>query len=65
MTFFKSEQNFLDDYRNQLTLLLREKGNTSDFGLSAFILVCANAYFDHDVLDELGSDLKKSFLKNP
>jgi len=63
MTFFKSEQNFLDDYRNQLTLLLREKGNTSDFGLSAFILVCANAYFDHDVLDELGSDLKKSFLK--
>jgi hypothetical protein len=62
MAFFKSEQEFMDAYRHKLTLLLQEKGNASDFGLSAFILVCANAYFDNEILIELGNDLRKAYL---
>lgn len=62
MTFYKSEEAFLDSYRLKLSSLLREKGNASDFGLSAFILVCANAYFDSEILEDLGNDLRKAFL---
>jgi hypothetical protein len=62
MAFFKSEQAFLDAYRRKLALLLHERGSAADFGLSAFILVCANAYFDHEILAELNNDLRKAFL---
>jgi hypothetical protein len=62
MAFFESEQAFLNAYRRKLALLLRERGSAADFGLSAFILVCANAYFDPEILAELNNDLRKAFL---
>ena len=42
--------------------MLHANPTARDFGLSAFILVCANAYFDRDILVELDNDLRKAFI---
>ncbi len=63
MTLFVSEQSFWDAYRCKLALLLHEEENAPDFGLGAFVLVCANAYFNSQVLSTLAPDLKESYLR--
>ncbi len=61
MSIFTCEQSFWDAYRCKLALLLREEENAPDFGLGAFVLVCANAYFNSDVLSVLEPDLQQSY----
>jgi hypothetical protein len=61
MSIFDSEASFWDAYRRKLALLLREEENAPDFGLGAFVLVCANAYFNHEVLSALKPDLQDSY----
>jgi hypothetical protein len=56
MSIFTSEESFWDAYRCKLALLLREEENAPDFGLGAFVLVCANAYFNSGVLNVLEPD---------
>jgi hypothetical protein len=60
MDIFTSEQCFWDAYQRKLALLLREEENAPDFGLGAFVLVCANAYFNSQVLSALELDLQHS-----
>lgn len=62
MSIFASEQAFQALYRQKLLTLLKDKSASSDFGLGAFILVCANAYFNRDLLAALDNDLRKAFL---
>jgi diadenosine tetraphosphate (Ap4A) HIT family hydrolase len=59
---FASESQFRARYREKLSALLRSNATASDFGLGAFILVCANAYFDRDILVEMDNDLRKAFI---
>ena len=61
MSIFASEESFWDAYRRKLALLLREEDNAPDFGLGAFVLVCANAYFNREVLSALQPDLQQSY----
>jgi hypothetical protein len=61
MSTFTSEKSFWDAYRRKLALLLREEKNAPDFGLGAFVLVCANAYFNGEVLNALMPDLQQSY----
>jgi hypothetical protein len=61
MSIFNSEHAFWDAYQRKLALLLREEENAPDFGLGAFVLVCANAYFNSKVLSALKPDLQQSF----
>lgn len=61
MSIFASERSFWDAYRNKLALLLREEEEAPDFGLGAFVLVCANAYFNSEVLHALEPDLRQSY----
>lgn len=63
MNIFTSEQCFWDAYQRKLALLLREEENAPDFGLGAFVLVCANAYFNSDVLKALEPDLRQSYAR--
>ena len=59
---FSSESQFRAIYRDKLSAMLHTNSNTRDFGLSSFILVCANAYFERDILAELDTDLRKAFI---
>ena len=59
---FSSEAQFRSRYRDQLSAMLRSTASTRDFGLSTFILVCANAYFDRDILGEMDNDLRRAFI---
>ena len=59
---FSSENQFRATYRDKLSALLRPNPSARDFGLGAFILVCANAYFDREILTELDNDLRKAFI---
>lgn len=59
---FTSESQFRATYRDKLSSMLRSNPNAHDFGLSSFILVCANAYFERDILTELDNDLRKAFI---
>jgi diadenosine tetraphosphate (Ap4A) HIT family hydrolase len=61
---FSSESQFVTLYRDKLAAILHSQhnGNAYDLGLSAFILVCANAYFDRKILSELDNDLRKAFI---
>jgi hypothetical protein len=61
MSIFISESAFWDAYRRKLALLLREEENAPDFGLGAFVLVCANSYFNSEVLSALKPDLQQSY----
>src|SRR5574339_421058 len=61
MSIFNSEGSFWDAYLRKLALLLREEENAPDFGLGAFVLVCANAYFNREVLSALKPDLQQSY----
>lgn len=61
MSIFNSEGSFWDAYLRKLALLLREEENAPDFGLGAFVLVCANAYFNSEVLSALKPDLQQSY----
>lgn len=63
MTLFTSESAFWEAYQRKLALLLREEENAPDFGLGAFVLVCANAYFNNQVLSALEPDLKQSYAR--
>ena len=59
---FTSETEFRSRYRDKLSIMLRANANAHDFGLSNFILVCANAYFDREILAELDNDLRRAFI---
>lgn len=59
---FTSENQFRVIYRDKLSSMLRANSSSRDFGLSSFILVCANAYFERDILSELDTDLRKAFI---
>jgi hypothetical protein len=61
MSIFTSEASFWDAYSRKLALLLREEESGPDFGLGTFVLVCANAYFNSEVLTTLKTDLQQSF----
>jgi hypothetical protein len=61
MSIFASEESFWDAYRHKLALLLREEEDAPDFGLGAFVLVCANAYFNGEVLSALAPELNQSY----
>jgi hypothetical protein len=63
MSLFTSEQSFWDAYQRKLAFLLREEENAPDFGLGAFVLVCANAYFNSEVLSALKPDLEHSYAR--
>jgi hypothetical protein len=63
MSIFTSEESFWDAYRNKLALLLREEEDAPDFGLGAFVLVCANAYFNKEVLGALEPDLQQAYQR--
>ncbi len=63
MDIFTSEQCFWDAYQRKLALLLREEEDAPDFGLGAFVLVCANAYFNSQVLSVLEFDLQHSYSR--
>jgi hypothetical protein len=63
MTLFSSEQSFWEAYQRKLALLLREEENAPDFGLGAFVLVCANAYFNSEVLSALKPDLQTTYAR--
>jgi len=60
---FSLENEFQDAYRNKLGAMLQTHEEERDFGLAAFILVCANAYFDIDTLSTMKEDLQLSFLR--
>jgi len=60
---FSSENKFSEAFRKKLLTLLNTGAASSDFGLSAFILVCANAYFDANLLATMDKELKSSFLR--
>ena len=59
---FSSESQFRARYRDKLSAMLRANTTAHDFGLSTFVLVCANAYFDRDILNELDNDLRRAFI---
>jgi len=59
---FSSESQFRARYRDKLSAMLHANTNTRDFGLGAFILVCANAYFDREILNELDNELRRAFI---
>ncbi len=61
---FTTEAQFVTLYRDKMTAMLRAQRNSgaSDLGLSTFILVCANAYFDRNILSELDNDLRRAFF---
>jgi hypothetical protein len=59
---FSSESQFRATYRNKLSAMLHANPNTRDFGLSTFILVCANAYFERDILSEMDTDLRRAYI---
>jgi hypothetical protein len=59
---FSSESQFRATYRDKLAAMLHANPNARDFGLSIFILVCANAYFDRDILSEMDTDLRKAYI---
>jgi len=63
MNIFASEGSFWEAYRRKLAFLLREEENAPDFGLGAFVLVCANAYFNSEVLSALQPDLQQSYKR--
>ncbi len=63
MTIFTSEDAFWEAYRHKLAVLLREEQHAPDFGLGAFVLVCANAYFNRQVLSALEPALQESYLR--
>lgn len=56
---FSSETSFRAAYRHKLQKML----GGADAGLAAFILVCANAYFDGEILIDLSGALSDSFLR--
>ena len=59
---FSSESQFRATYRAKLSSMLHTSINARDFGLSTFILVCANAYFERDILSAMDNDLRKAFI---
>jgi len=59
----KTHDDFRLAYRRKLSELLRLGENDPDFGLAAFVLACANAYFDGSLLDEMKTDLERSFAR--
>jgi diadenosine tetraphosphate (Ap4A) HIT family hydrolase len=61
-TPFSSESQFRAIYRDKLAAMLHTNPAARDFGLGNFILVCANAYFERDILTELDNDLRRAFI---
>ncbi|HEY3312438.1 MAG TPA: hypothetical protein VGK00_12430 [Anaerolineales bacterium] len=59
---FTSENQFRAIYHDKLKTMLRANNGSYDLGLGAFILVCANAYFDREILNEVDNDLRKAFI---
>jgi hypothetical protein len=60
---FSSESHFYTAYRSKLLAMLENDENDSDVGLASFILVCANAYFDGEILAALKDELTTSFIR--
>ncbi len=58
-----TEMQFFQSYRQRLLDLLKHGEDDSDGGLAAFILVCANAYLDQEMLRILEDPLKTSFVR--
>jgi len=56
-----SEKHFREAYRQKLSLLLHSSGNDPDYGLSAFILACANAHFDDEILAMIKQELAQTY----
>ncbi|MFZ6028009.1 MAG: hypothetical protein ACOYYS_09860 [Chloroflexota bacterium] len=63
MNTLTPEAQFRQLYRQKLSELLFQGERTPDFGLASFILACANAYFDHEVLFDLKGDLNAAFAR--
>jgi len=61
---FTSESEYVTQYRDKLAAMLHAQRNNNGYdpGLGSFILVCANAYFDRNILSELDDDLRRTFL---
>ena len=63
MNSLASETSVRQSYRQKLRDLLHQGENAPDFGLASFILACANAYFDSEILAALKDDLQASFTR--
>lgn len=60
---FSSEERFRAAYRVKLGRMLQSSPGGPDARLAAFILACANAYFDEELLPALEGDLRHAFTR--
>jgi diadenosine tetraphosphate (Ap4A) HIT family hydrolase len=58
-----SEAQVRQSYHHKLSALLKAGQSDRDHGLAAFILACANAYFDGEILTEMQDDLNDAFQR--
>jgi hypothetical protein len=58
-----SETQVRQSYRQKLSVLMHSGERAPDFGLANFILACANAYFDSEILSALNDDLTATFAR--
>ena len=63
MNDLASEAQVRQSYIHKLGQLLHAGEHDPDHGLAAFILACANAYFDREILAEMKEALNESFVR--
>lgn len=63
MNALAAETQVRQSYRQKLSELLRSGELAPDFGLANFILACANAYFDGEILSALNAELAAAFAR--
>jgi hypothetical protein len=56
-----SDSHFRHAYRQKLLQMLQAEPMRKEYNLPAFILVCANAYFDREILSALHEELHQAY----